>query len=366
MTLWFILGLMLLAAVFAVLWPLGRKSELRAGSDIAVYRAQLEEIEADRAAGRIAENEAQAARVEISRRLLAAADAAPTVVVNDSPHLRRAAALVALILLPLGAAMLYLTLGSPHEPSQPIADRRGPPSEEDSILDLVARVETRLAQNPDDIRGWQVIGPVYMRLGRYDDAAKARQNVLRIMGASADREANLGEALTAAAGGIVTADAKAAFERALALDANENKARFFLGLAAEQDGKPNEAAAIWRDLIASAPPDARWLDVVRQALSRVEGTAPPGPTEKDISVSNEMTPEQRTAMVQGMISRLAERLKSEGSDVEGWLRLLRSYMVLGEREKALAAAADARRALASEPDKLRRVNELIKGLGLEG
>jgi cytochrome c-type biogenesis protein CcmH len=365
MTLWFILALMTAAAIFAVLWPLGRKSELRAGSDIAVYRAQLDEIEADRAAGRIAENEAQAARVEISRRLLAAADAAPTVVVNDSPHLRRAAALVALVLLPIGAAMLYLAIGSPLEPSQPIAERRGQPNEQSDILDLVARVEARLAQNPDDIRGWQVIGPVYMQLGRYDDAAKARQNVLRIMGANAEREANLGEALTAAAGGIITADAKAAFERALALDAKDYKARFFLGLAAEQDGKPDEAGTIWRDLLASSPPNAPWLEVVRQALARVEGGAAPGPTEKDVSDSSGLSPEQRTAMVQGMVARLAERLKTEGSDVDGWLRLLRSYMVLGDRDKALAAAADARRALASEPDKLRRVNELVKGLGLE-
>ncbi len=370
MTLWFILGLMTAAAIFAVLWPLGRKSELRTGSDIAVYRAQLDEIEADRAAGRIAENEAQAARVEISRRLLAAADTAPTVVAGDSAPLRRAAALVALFLLPLGAASLYLTFGSPLEPSQPIADRRGPPSEQDSVLDLVARVEAHLTNNPDDGRGWQVIGPVYMQLGRFDDAVNARQNVLRIMGANADREANLGEALVAAAGGIVTADAKAAFERAQALDSNEHKSRFFLGLAAEQDGKPKEAAAIWRDMLAKAAPEERWVDTVRQELARVEGTAPlgtpPGPTEKEISAATELAPEQRTAMVQSMVARLAERLKTEGSDVEGWLRILRSYMVLGEREKALAAAADARRALATDPDKLRRVNELIKGLGLEG
>jgi cytochrome c-type biogenesis protein CcmH len=365
MTLWFILGLMTAAAIFAVLWPLGRKSQLRSGNDIAVYRAQLDEIEADRAAGRIAENEAQAARVEISRRLLAAADAAPTVVAGDSSPLRRAAALVALVLLPLGAASLYLTFGSPHEPSQPIADRRGPPSEEDSILDLVARVEAHLANDPDDARGWQVIGPVYMRLGRYDDAVKAQQNVLRISGANADRETNLGESLTAASGGIVTAEAKAAFERALTFEANEPKARFFLGLAAEQDGKPQEAAAIWRDMIATAPMDARWLDIVRQAMARVE-SPPPGPTDKDVSAADNLSSEQRTAMVQGMVARLAERLKTEGSDVDGWLRLLQSYMVLGEREKALAAAADARRALATDPDKLRRVNELIKGLGLEG
>jgi len=79
-----------------------------------------------------------------------------------------------------------------------------------------------------------------------------------------------------------------------------------------------------------------------------------------------MTPEQRTEMVRGMVARLAERLSREGADVDGWLRLVRAYMVLGERDKALAAAGDARRALASEPDKLRQVDELIKGLGLEG
>jgi cytochrome c-type biogenesis protein CcmH len=371
MTLWLIFGLMAAAAIFAVLWPLGRQAQLRTDSDLAVYRAQLDEIEADRAAGRIAQNEAVAARVEISRRLLAAADTAATVLTPaDAPAnaiwRRRAAALVALVLIPIGAGSLYLTLGSPHEPGQPIAARRAMPTEQDSILDLVARVEAHLAQSPDDARGWQVVAPVYMQLGRFDDAVIAWQNALRILGANAEREANLGEALTAAAGGIVSADAKAAFERAQALDANDTTSRFFLGLAAEQDGKRAEAAAIWRDMLAKAPPEARWVDFVRQALARVEGTAPPAPTEKEITAANELAPEQRTAMVQGMIARLAERLKTEGSDVEGWLRLLRSYMVLGEREKARAAAADARRALATEPEKLRRVNELIKDLGLEG
>lgn len=367
MTLWFVLGLMTAAAIFAVLWPLGRKSEERTDNDLAVYRAQLAEIEADRAAGRIGENEAAAARVEVSRRLLAAADRAATVVAPaDQPWRRRAVALVALVILPIGAGSLYLTLGSPHLSGEPFASRREIAPEQDSILNLVARVEAHLAQNPDDGRGWEVLAPVYMQLGRYEDAVKARANVLRITGTSADREADLGEALTAAAGGVVTPDAKAAFERALALDSNEPKSQFFVGLAAEQEGRSTQAAAIWREMIANAPPDARWIEIVRQALARVEGKAPAGPTEKDVSAANEMTPEQRQEMVRGMVASLAERLKSDGSDVEGWLRLLRSYVVLGEREKARAAAADARRALASDPEKLQRLNEAIKGLGLEG
>jgi cytochrome c-type biogenesis protein CcmH len=360
MSLWLIFALMTAAAVFAVLWPLSRRTEIADAGDVAIYRAQLDEIEADRAAGRIGEGEAKAARIEVSRRLLAAADR-PAAVFTESPWRRRAVALAALVLLPLGAVSLYLALGSPHIPGQTSADRRGPPTEQDSIFDLVARVEARLAENPDDARGWEVIAPVYLRLGRHADAVNARRNVLRILGPNATREANLGEALTAAAGGVVTADARAAFERALALDASEPKARFFIGLAAEQDGKPAAAAVIWRGLLKDAPPDAPWIDFVREALARVEvGSLP---NEKEIA---ELPPGERLAMVQGMVARLAERLQRDGSDVEGWLRLLRSYMVLGERDKARAAAADARRALASDPEKLRRVNELIKGLGLEG
>jgi cytochrome c-type biogenesis protein CcmH len=370
MTLWLIFGLLTAAAIFAVLWPLGRPARVRTDSDLSVYRAQLEEIEADSAAGRIAENEAAAARLEISRRLLAAADAAKRVAApadsaQSANRQWRGAALVAVLFIPLCAGSLYLALGSPQESGQPIASRRAPETGQHAILDLVGRVESHLAQNPDDARGWQVIAPVYMQLGRYADAVKAQQSVIRILGANAEREANLGEALAAAADGVVTADAKAAFERAQALDDKDYKSRFYLGIAVEQGGKPADAAKIWRDMLAKASSGSPWVEILREAIARVEGTAPPGPTEKQLSSANELSPEQRNAMVDGMVSRLAERLKSDGSDVEGWLRLLRSYMVLGEREKARAAAADARRALTSEPDKLMRINELIKSLGLE-
>src|SRR5262249_37938693 len=146
---------------------------------------------------------------------------------------RRAAALAALILLPLGAGALYLALGSPQLPGQPIEARRETPSDEQRpILDLVARVEAHLEQNPDDGRGWDVIGRVYMRLGRYEDGVRARRNALRLLGKSASRQADLGEALTAAANGIVTAEAREAFDRASALDSKDVRTRYFLGLAA--------------------------------------------------------------------------------------------------------------------------------------
>jgi len=373
MTLWFILALMTMAAIFAVLWPLSRRAPARAGSDVEVYRDQLQEIERDRATGRIGVDEAEAARVEVSRRLIAAADAvAPEASAVGAARRRRAVALMALILLPLGAGALYLALGSPMLPSQPHVARRDAPPEQRSIDELVARVEAHLEQNPNDGRGWEVVAPVYLRLNRLDDAVRARRNALRLLGASAEREADLGEALTFVANGMVTAEAKESFDRALKLDREAFKARYFLGLAAEQDGRQQDAAKIWRALIEGAPPGAQWLGFVRESLMRVDpsatppSVASPGPSAADVAAANEMSPEQRNEMVRGMVARLADRLKQEGTDVDGWARLLRAYMVLGEPDKARAAAGDARRALAGEPEKVRQIDELVKGLGLEG
>jgi cytochrome c-type biogenesis protein CcmH len=373
MTLWLAMALMTAAAIFAVLWPLGRRrAPPPSGSDIAVYRDQLEEVDRDRAAGRIGEAESIAARIEVSRRLLAASDAASARQEQPAASAgwrRRVAALVALIALPAGTAGLYLALGSPGLPAAPLSARLQQLPERPSLPTLVAQVEAHLAKNPQEGRGWEVLAPVYMRLGRFDDAVKARRSALQLLGDSSEREGDLGEALVAAANGIVTADAKSAFERARALNDKDIKARFFLGVAAEQDGRRADAANAWRDLLKEAPPGAPWTRLVREALARVDGTpvaGPGNPTAEEVEAASDLAPDQRTAMVRGMVDRLAERLKHDGSDVEGWLRLVRAYTVLGEREKAQAAASDARRALASEPDKVRRVDELVKGLGLEG
>jgi cytochrome c-type biogenesis protein CcmH len=369
MTLWFGVALMTAAAVWAVLWPLARRgSDLRGGSDVAVYRDQLAEIERDRASGLIAENEAVGAQVEVSRRLIAAADAqapAPADAVSATWR-RRAVAGAALILLPLGAAALYVALGSPSLPDQPLAARLAGARGSPSIDTLITQVEDHLTRHPEDGRGWEVIAPVYLRLGRFEEAVKARRNAIKLNGATAERESALGEALVFAANGVVTAEAKAAFERAIALDANGVQARYFLGLAAEQDGDRTQAAATWRALIAAAPPDAPWLDLLRSALARVEGRAGGGGTAggpsidaSDDQAAVQLSPEQRKSMIEGMVSRLSERLHRDGADVDGWLRLVRSYMVLGEPDKARAAVVDARRALAGDAVKLRRLDDLL-------
>jgi cytochrome c-type biogenesis protein CcmH len=364
MMLWFALALMTAAAIFAVLWPLSRRASiLRSGSDVAVYRDQLEEIRRDQAAGLIGDSEATAAQVEVSRRLIAAADSEAAAVQGSTTVMRRRqriTAVVALTALPAGAFALYLAIGSPSLPGQPLASRVT--AERQSIAQLVAQVEAHLAKNPDEGRGWEVVAPIYLRMGRFDDAVKARRLALKLNGETAERYASLGEALTAAANGVVTAEALAAFKAAVARDEDQVMARFFLGLAAEQDGRASEAAAMWRALLDRAPANAPWAEFIRAELMRLTG----GPTEDQMAAAKDLPPEQRLAMIKGMVERLAERLGKDGSDIEGWLRLVRSYMILGERERALAAAGEARRALAAEPDKLQRLDQLVKGLGLDG
>lgn len=377
MTLWLVFALMTAAAVFAVLWPLGRGRDVKSGNELEVYRDQLDEIERDRAANLIGEAEAEAARVEVSRRLIAAADAAEFSRPTGSPLLRRRAAAVAgLVLVPVGAIALYLALGSPQMPGEPLQARLSAVHNDRSIASMVAQVEAHLAQNPNDARGYTVLAPVYLELGRLDDAVNARHKVLALAGETADRQADLGEALTAAAKGIVTAEAKNAFERAVALNASEPKARFYLGVAAVQDGDRAKAMSIWQDMLKSAPSDAPWAAVVQQALAQI-GVAPPavaaapppagapGPSAGDIAAASQMSEQDRNTMVRSMVERLADRLKQNADDVEGWQRLLRAYVVLNERDKAQAAAGEARRAFTSDPGKLRQIEDTIKSLGLQ-
>jgi len=373
--LWFIFVLMTAAAIFAVLWPLSRRDNiLRSGSDLAVYRDQLAEIDHDLEAGLIAAPEAEAARLEVSRRLLAAAEhpddmpaSQAAVPATGALRRRRAVALVALVLIPLGSAALYLAFGSPHMPGMPVAARDSVMPETRSLAGMVEEVEAHLAKNPDDSRGWEVLAPIYMRISRFEDAIRARRNLLRLQGSDAVREGDLGEALVGAAGGMVTADAKAAFERALSFDAADVRARYFIGLAAEQDGRRDEAARIWRKMVAEAPAEAPYLPLLQAALARVDPAARPqnGPSAEDMDAAAQMSFEERREMIRGMVERLSERLKADESDLEGWVRLMRAYVVLGERDKALAALTNARRIAGKDAEKHKVLEDVAAALGLK-
>lgn len=365
MSLWFIFALMTAAAAFAVLWPLGRAPRVRTGGESAIYKDQLAEVERDRTAGLISSADAEAAQIEISRRLLASARSERSAPAAAHLKIRRAVAVFALVGLPLLAGALYLRYGTPMLEGFPVASRAAVPPAQASLETLVAQVEAHLEKNPKDGRGWEVLAPVLLKLGRTVDAVRAQRNAIAFSGETAARRADLGEAIAAAAGGVVTAEARQEFDRALALDAGEVKARYFSAVAAMQDGKADQAGAIWRDMLKSAPADAPWRPLVAQALAQISSSAPE--LSGDVIVAtNDMTAQQRAEMIGGMVERLAARLKQNGDDVDGWLRLVRAYMVLGQTDKAKQAIADARQATGDSPERLRALNEALKDLGLEG
>jgi cytochrome c-type biogenesis protein CcmH len=195
---------------------------------------------------------------------------------------------------------------------------------------------------------------------------RAFRNAITYAGDSADRRADLGEAMVGAAGGVVTAEAKSEFERSRSLNAEEAKAGYYLGLAAEQDGRSADAAAIWRAMLEKAPADAPWRPLVQAALTRVGGGTAPALSDGTIAAAKEMNEGDRTAMIRGMVDRLATRLKQNGDDVDGWLRLVRAYLVMGDQEKAKGALNDARQAVAGDAERLRHLNEGLKNLGFDG
>jgi cytochrome c-type biogenesis protein CcmH len=367
MTLWFVFALMTAAAIFAVLWPLSRAGRPQNhGDETVVYRDQLAEVDRDASGGLIGSGEAEAARVEIGRRLLAAADNARDPPVVSNTRLRRLVAVIALVGLPLVALALYLPLGSPRLADLPLVQRARAPDAAQPLDNLVVQVEAHLKKNPTDGRGWNVLAPVLAKLGRYDDAVRAFRNSIAYNGDSPARRADLGEALMAAAGGVVTSEAKGEFERATALDANDAKASYFLGVAAEQDGRRADAASIWRTMLANAPSDAPWRPLVQAALARVGGVIAPAPSKDAMAAAKDMSETDRDAMIRSMVDRLASRLRQNGDDVEGWLRLVRAYMVMGDRDKAKSTLADARQAVANDVERLRQLNEGLKNLGLDG
>lgn len=191
MTLWLVFTLMTAGAASAVLWPLGRVGSATGGSETTFYKDQLAEVERDLKSGVLDRSEAETARAEIARRLLAAADDEREPVTKVILKPRRSVGLIAAVALPFISAAFYLPLGSPDLGDSPLAARARVPGADRSIDGLVAQVETHLEKNPADGRGWTLLAPVLARLGRYDDAVRAFRNSISYGGDSAERRADL-------------------------------------------------------------------------------------------------------------------------------------------------------------------------------
>lgn len=362
MVFWFVLALMTGAAVLAVLWPLSATSVLgvlEPAGDVAFYTAQLAEIDRDRDRGLIRDDEAASARIESSRRLLRAANA-PTAAVDvaSEPALRRrrAASALALCVVPIVGLALYGLLGSPQALDLPARGRTA--ADPSGIAAAVREVEAHLAGEPDDLRGWDLIAPIYLRIGRYADAAAAFRRGRLLGGDTPDRLNGEGEALVGAEDGAVGAEARALFALALARDPSSPGARFHLALAADQDGDRATAEAGYRSLIAGAAPNAPWLPLVRARLAGLDGPGAASAGSPRLG-SGAITPE-----IAAMVSGLDDRLVQGGGSEAEWSRLIRSLVVLGRREDATERYGRARAALAGDRAALQRLGALATELGL--
>jgi cytochrome c-type biogenesis protein CcmH len=384
--LWVIFAALTAFVLFTLLRPLTRgvkDDAARAAFDATVYRDQLAEVESDRERGLIGAEDAEAARIEIARRLLGTGADLRSDEPDKRQALARPIAILLTLIVPILALSLYLLDGSPRLPDQPLAARLEAPGSDRNLEALVARAEARLREYPEEGEGWEVLAPVYMGWRRYADAADAYANAIRLLGESPKRLAGYGKALVLAKEGIVSEDARKALERALALDDTLIESRILLIMAKEQDDDFAAAAEAWRGLLADAPQDAPWRQLAEQRLAqdearataKVDGTqdqaqntpseSKGGPTQRDVAAAEEMSPAGRRAMIESMVQGLADRLAKQGDDLAGWLKLVRAYTVLDRKGDALKALERAKTQFSGNAQALKQLDTLAAELGLK-
>jgi len=384
MLFWILVGVLVAGVTLAITRPLTRSAGppvKAADADIAVYKDQLREVVADAARGSLAAREAEAASAEIARRLLRSTETnakSPDGGPGGRGRFAKPIYVVTSIALPVASLALYLAYGAPGLPGQPLSERIATASDTMKPNDLVAKVEARLRDHPDDGTGWDVIAPVYYAMGRYANAAEAYGNALRLVGESPRRLQGFANARIRAEDGVIPQDAKKALERILVMAPDSKEPRIWLALAKEQDGHLTDAAADYRKLIAEAPADAPWRKVLEERLAGLTPGAGKGAADSngkqadgatpsstpDAAAVSAMSPEERQAFIGRMVDGLAARLKADGTDAAGWLKLIRAYDVLGRRDDAIKALNDARTGLKNDKGGLASVEDLARQLGL--
>ena len=314
-------------------------------ADQAFFRSQLAGIEEDVALGRISEREATAAKAELAREVIRAEKLArPSPVVSGVSS----KALMALVpVIAIASLAVYGFIGRADLPAQPLADRIIDTDQaEISLEDAVAQVEARLVDAPNDIRGWQALGPVYMQLGRYAEAANAFRRILELEPPTADRETDLAEALMMTEGGVMQQASRTLLESAIERDPQHVRSRFYLAGELTRLGQYDDALPIWDDLLELATGEEPWVATARAgqaaAQAGVTGEQLDAPVEDGTS----------EVMIRGMVEGLASRLYENGGTADEWAQLVRSRMVLdgveaarGELDRALAQLVGEDRAV---------------------
>ncbi|NEI55310.1 c-type cytochrome biogenesis protein CcmI [Rhizobium leguminosarum] len=378
MLFWILVAALTAALAVILLYPLLRGAKaadnIRAG-EAAVYRDQLRELDRDLDGGLITPEEADYARAEIGRRLIAVSADEPAQTLKPARHHRFTEAFVLLVLPVLGLC-LYLTTGRPDLPSQPLEARLENPGNDVAVL--ITKAERHLAEKPDDGKGWDVLAPIYFRTMRVNDAQVAYRNAIRLLGPSPVRLDGLAETLMAVSDGVVTEEARQVLEQSLTLEPDNPRARFYIALSMEQAGRPDEARQAFEALAKQSPADAPWLPLVNQHIAMNGGApagagsvapganpaAPGNPTQQDVAAAETMNAGDRQQMIRGMVESLDAKLSEDPNNFEGWMRLVRSYAVLNDKDRA----ADAlKRGLAAFPppgEQGRQLLALARELGI--
>ncbi|WGF88798.1 c-type cytochrome biogenesis protein CcmI [Marinivivus vitaminiproducens] len=373
--------LALLALLIAPLFQ-PREAAPAEGYDLAVYHDQLAELERDSASGLIGDDEARAARIEIERRILAVADTRAAPAAAATARMRGSTGLAAglAVVLPVFTAGLYLALGQPSLPDQPLAARdipEAPPqgSEDVQLASLIEQLHERLDAQPDDPRGWQILGRAEFGRGQPEAAVAAFRRALDLSPRSVEIEMQLSEALVAAADGMVTPEAERRFAGVLDRVPGLSKAKYYQGLVQAQKGELEQAVTLWRQVLADTPDDVAWRPAVVEAVRAAgrdlgrsdaqiandlpDGPQPSGggPSAAEVARIQAMPPDEQARAIRGMVDSLAARLEREPDDAMGWLRLAQARTQLGDRERAREAFARALELRPNDP-------EIVRGAAL--
>ncbi|WP_446692583.1 c-type cytochrome biogenesis protein CcmI [Rhizobium laguerreae] len=385
MLFWILVAVMTAALAVILLYPLLRGAKaaenIRAG-EAAVYRDQLRELDRDLNGGLITPEEADYARAEIGRRLIAVSADEPAETPKPPRHHRFTEAVVLLVLPVLGLS-LYLTTGRPDLPSQPLEARLENPGNDVAVL--ITKAERHLAEKPDDGKGWDVLAPIYFRTMRVNDAQLAYRNAIRLLGPSPVRLDGLAETLMAVSDGVVTEEARQVLEQSLTLEPDNPRARFYIALSMEQAGRPNEARQAFEALAKQSPADAPWLPLVNEHIAMNGGAksgadpaapgvnpaapgadpaAPGNPTQQDVAAAETMSAGDRQQMIRGMVESLDAKLREEPNNFEGWVRLVRSYAVLNDKDRAAGALKRGLAAFPPPGEQGRQLLALARELGV--
>ena len=375
---WLFFGALGLVAAGVLLWGLLRRpgaAAARAEHDLEVFRAQLRELEREVEAGLVDAGESEAARIEIQRRMLAADGAREGRRGAGTPRSGWAVPVVVSVAVPGAAFALYLVLGSPQTPSVPFAGRAGTGTTQTAgapaqqmvpdVETMMARLQQRLAENPDDLQGWVTLGQSLLVMGRHDEAVRAYDQAIVLDDGVAFLHAARGEALIRAANGAITEAARAAFQRALALDASDTRARFYTAVAKEQDGDRAGALDGLVALLDSAAPDASWYTGVREHAAALA-------TDMGLDPDAVLPPARAVADAPPQVSpataaeRLAARLEANPKDYQGWIALAEVRAALGDREGARAALDRGAEVYEGAPFVLQQFRQTASALGLDG